>query len=131
MALLRPLQHAATLLLAGVLLSFVWLREEPQFWTAAGGYPLWLRHAVLVGFYPLLVAQGGLLVCLSWQVLRWPSRHARWCGTELLLLVLYWGLLGLVLLMMVANNVANLMYGRPLHEHPRWTAAASAKGWRY
>jgi hypothetical protein len=39
------------------------LREQPAFWTNAGGYPLWARAAVKFGFYPafavlLLLAVG-------------------------------------------------------------------------
>lgn len=125
-ALLRPLQHVAAFLLAGVLLLFVWLREEPRFWTYAGGYPVWLQQTVLVGFYPLLLVQGALLAFLSWQMLRRPSRQARLCCVELLMMMLHWGMLGLVLLMMVANNVANLMDGRPLHDHSTKASATTA-----
>lgn len=124
---LRPLLHAVAFLLAGVLLPFVWLREDPQFWTYAGGYPLWLRQAVLVGFYPLLLLQGVLLAFLSWQLVRRPSRFARVCCVEALHMGLQWMLLGLVVLMMVANNVANLLDGRPLHDHPPKTAATVAR----
>ncbi|MBB5032967.1 hypothetical protein [Prosthecobacter vanneervenii] len=121
---LRPLQHVAAFLLAGVLLLFVWLREEPRFWTYAGGYPVWLQQTVLLAFYPLLLAQCALLAFLSWQLISRPSRQARLCCMELLMMVVHWGMLGLVVLMMVANNVANLMDGRPLHDHSAKTSAA-------
>ena len=38
--------------LMAVLGILAWLRETPRFWTHAGGYPVWLRHWVLIG-YPL------------------------------------------------------------------------------
>lgn len=123
---LRPLLHVVALLLAGILLPFVWLREDPSFWTYAGGYPVWLRQAVLVGFYPLLLAQMSLLAFLSWQMLRRPLRHARLCCVEMLLVVLHWGVLAVVVLMMVANNLANLIDGRPLHDHSRNAAVCKA-----
>lgn len=125
-AVLRPLLHGAAAVLAGLLLPFVWLREQPEFWTYAGGYPLWLRQAVLLGFYPLLLAQGVLITFLSCLLVRSPSRFARLVYAEAVVLLLHWAVLALVVLMMLANNVANLLDGRPLHDHQRSVAASGA-----
>lgn len=51
-----------TLLFGGVVGLFAILREEPLFWQNRGGYPVWLRHLVLVSYYPLLIIYSGLFV---------------------------------------------------------------------
>lgn len=28
-------------------------KENPKFWTNEGGFPLWMRHGIEAGFYPL------------------------------------------------------------------------------
>jgi len=115
--LLKPLLYSVAMMMAGLLLPFVWLREDPRFWTNAGGYPLWLRDLVLVSFYPLLLVYGVLLPCLSWLWLCWPARSVRLFCVEAALLALLWVAVGLVMTLMLANNVANLIEGRPLHAH--------------
>lgn len=115
--LLKPLLYPVALMIAGLLLPFVWLREDPHFWTNAGGYPLWLRDLVLVAYYPLLLVYGALLPCLSWLWLCWPARSVRLFCVEATVLAVLWVVVALVVAMMLANNVANLMDGRPLHAH--------------
>jgi len=39
------------------------LREDPAFWTQAGGYPVLVREAVLVLFWPLWL--GGVISALA------------------------------------------------------------------
>ena len=115
--LLRPLLHAAAILMAGLLLPFVWLRETPYFWTNAGGYPLWLRDLVQVAYYPLLFVYAGWLAFLSWQWMFRPSRSAKLFCVEAMVLALMWMVVVLVAMLMLANNISNLIDGRPLHDH--------------
>ena len=115
--LLRPLFYAAAMMNAGLLLPFVWLREDQRFWTDAGGYPLWLRDLVLVAYYPLLLLYGGLLTFLSWLLLCRPARSVRLFYVQALVLGLLWAVLALVAILMLANNIANLIDGRSLHAH--------------
>lgn len=103
--------------MAGLLLPFVWLREAPQFWTNAGGYPLWLRDLVLVAFYPLLLIYVGLLAFLSWLWIFRPSRFVRLFCVEAVVLLFLWVVVALVATLTLANNIANLIDGRPLHDH--------------
>lgn len=113
----RLLLHAAAFLMAGLLLPFVWLREDQRFWTNAGGYPLWLRDLVLGTYYPLLLSYSALLAFLSWHLIRRPARFARWFYVEAMVLAVLWLVLAVVATMMLSNNIANLIDGRPLHDH--------------
>lgn len=106
------------LALLGLLVWLVWLKEDPLFWRNAGGWPVWLRETVLWAFYPLLALETAMLVGLT----RWSLRVFRGLGPRralaaLTLLSLSWGLAGFVLLFLVANNVDNLLQGRPAHWH--------------
>ena len=114
---MKPLFYTAALLMAGLLLPFVWLRETPYFWTNAGGYPLWLRDLVLIAYYPLLMVYVGLLSFLSWQLIFRPSRCTRLFCVEALALLFLWLVVALVATLMLANNITNIIDGRPLHDH--------------
>jgi len=103
--------------MAGLLLPFVWLRETPYFWTNAGGYPLWLRDLVQVAYYPLLFVYAGWLAFLSWQWMFRPSPSAKLFCVEATVLALMWMVVVLVAMLMLANNISNLIDGRPLHDH--------------
>ncbi len=116
-SLFKPLFYTAALLMAGLLLPFVWLRETPYFWTNAGGYPLWLRDLVLFTYYPLLLVYVGLLSFMSWQLICRPPRFARLFCVEALVLLFLWLVVALVATLMLANNIANIIDGRPLHDH--------------
>lgn len=113
----KPLFYVAAFLKAGFLLPFVWLRETPYFWTNVGGYPLWLRDLVLIAYYPLLLVYVGSLSFLSWQLLCQPARSVRGFCVEAVVLGLLWLVVALVATLMLANNIANLIDGRPLHDH--------------
>ena len=52
----------ATLLLGALVAVFAHLREMPVFWQNRGGYPIWLRHFVLISYYPLLLAYMGIFL---------------------------------------------------------------------
>ena len=103
---------ALLLLLAG------WLRETPHFWHNAGGFPVLVRELVKCGFAPcfsadvLLVGAAGLVI--------WRHRHAHreLARFGLLLVALQTLLLASVLLVVTANNLDNLIKGRPFHWKP-------------
>ena len=115
--ILKLLSYAAAFLMAGLLLPFVWLRETQDFWTNAGGYPLWLRDLVLVAYYPLFFVYLAWLSLLSWRWICRPSRDIKRFCVEAVLLALLWAVVALVVTLMLANNLDNLMDGRPLHAH--------------
>lgn len=101
-----------------VLLVFVLLREDPPFWRNAGGYPTWLRELVLYTFYPLLAVQFLALLSASvCQCCALPLDRAFRLG-GLVFLLLLWLVFGIVLGLLLWNNVENLMNGRDLHYHP-------------
>ena len=105
-------------LLNTVLLVLVSLKEDPIFWRDEGGYPIWLREFVLETFYPLLFSGFIVLVFTSiYQFSILPSKKAaRIVGLSLVLLL--WVFFGIVLTILVWNNVNNLLEGRDLHYHP-------------
>jgi CBS domain containing-hemolysin-like protein len=109
---------AAALTMFGLaVLAGAWLRETPSFWRNAGGYPVALRHLVLVGFYPALVIYFFSLIfgsVVGWQLLR--ARH-RSGGILLLACALNWLLFFAITAVVLWNNVDNIMNGRPLHYH--------------
>ena len=113
----RFILHPAVVLLSGALFYFACLRETPSFWTNAGGYPLWLRDLVLEGFYPLLFMYVGLVAHLSWEAITKPARVATFLWLEVCSLLLLWAAGGLTITIVVANNVTNLLEGRPFHSH--------------
>jgi hypothetical protein len=117
---------SAHLLIVGAVVNFVFLsvlgllallREQPLFWTNAGGWPIWLRDFVGISFYPLLVLELMLLMTFSALCARCLStRCSSRCPAVLTLSVL-WVLLFCVVAVLVANNLDNLLSGRPVHWH--------------
>lgn len=110
---------AAPLVALGLALLSIaaWLKERPEFWLNSGGYPVWCREAVLVLFYPWLI--GCLAALLVWQglaILR-PSRSTATLVARFALTALFWGVFFAVLYIVAANNLLNLLQGRPLHHH--------------
>lgn len=104
--------------LMGVMGILALLRETPRFWTNAGGYPIWLRSWVLVG-YPLFF--GLELLFLSWMtVASLRVKCVRDAGLRLGmgLLLLQWMWTAAVLVFLIWDNVENLIEGRPWHWAP-------------
>jgi formate hydrogenlyase subunit 3/multisubunit Na+/H+ antiporter MnhD subunit len=103
---------ALLLLLAG------WLRETPHFWRNAGGFPVLVRELVKYGFAPcfsvdvLLVGAAGVVI--------WRHRraHRELARLGLLLAALQTLLLAGVMMVVTANNLDNLINGRPFHWKP-------------
>jgi hypothetical protein len=101
-----------------VLMAFSYLREEPIFWTNAGGWPIWLREIVQTSYYPLMLLEFLLLTAFSGVSIQLLSTRSRSANLAVILLPMLWGLLFLVIANSVANNLDNLLNGRPLHWHP-------------
>lgn len=106
------LAGAVVLLLVGTM-----LREQPTFWTNAGGYPVWVRQTVRLLYWPGLVLSGlGLAVWSGWMVLQAACRR-RGMMVSLIAVVLMWSAMGVVVVWMAWNNLENLFEGRDLHYH--------------
>jgi hypothetical protein len=46
------LWSSMSLVLSALVLAAAGFKENPVFWTNAGGYPVWFRHLIELGFYP-------------------------------------------------------------------------------
>ena len=110
--------YAVAFLLNSGLLLLVLLREDPQFWINEGGYPVWLREFVLVSFYPLLFIQFVVLVGATILQIRVLPLEGSFRLGVLLVVLLLWVFFGIIMGIMLANNVDNLLNGRDLHYHP-------------
>ncbi len=90
------------------------LRETPIFWHNSGGYPVGLRMFVLDFYQPITAV---LLLAGVWRglALLRPNGSAR---RNIGLTLILWTLLMLGIGLMAANNMINLIEGRPLHWHP-------------
>lgn len=107
----------AAFLLGGVLMYFACLRETPIFWRNEGGYPIWLRDTVLETFYPLFFLNAIVLLILSFGFLKLRLPSVRlWFAKAAVLLFLWCGT-GTTVVIVLANNVSNLIEGRPIHSH--------------
>jgi hypothetical protein len=98
---------------------FAFLREEPSFWTNAGGWPIWLRETVRAVFYPMLLLELLSLMVFSGLCVRPRGPRYRSATVAVVTLPLLWMLYVLVLLIVAVNNLENLIAGQPLHWHPR------------
>jgi hypothetical protein len=108
----------AGLALGAVVLLFAVLREQPDFWLNAGGYPVWLREVVREGFYPLLVAGFGVLAALGVLFMREPA-HGPLRLVQIVVLGALWMLLLGGASVAFGNNVLNLIEHRAVHSHAR------------
>lgn len=98
--------------------GLAWLREQPLFWHNIGGWPVWLRELVHIVFYPFLGLEFVALLFFSLATAHWISHGRLHSGVAILMLLLLWGLMLVVIAIIIANNLLNLMEGRPLHWHP-------------
>ncbi|HSQ07210.1 MAG TPA: hypothetical protein VLM84_05880 [Chromatiaceae bacterium] len=108
-----PLVACAGLLLT--LLALACLRELDGFWRNNGGWPVWFRELVWLGFYPLL----GLAILLLGSLTAALGRPPGPTTPTVVPVALLWGLLGLVVLTFTADNLPNLLEGRPLFSTAR------------
>jgi hypothetical protein len=98
--------------------GFTLLKENPWFWRNAGGYSVGLRQTVLSFYYPLLGFNG--LVCGIYSVLA-ASRQPVFGRASLWVIsgaVVLWSILFLNVGILTANNLQNVLNGRPVHYHP-------------
>ncbi|WP_295388472.1 hypothetical protein [uncultured Thiodictyon sp.] len=98
-------------------MAFSYLREEPTFWTNAGDWPTGLRELVQDTYYPFIVLEFLLLAAFSGVSIQRLSTRSRSASLAVILLPLLWGLFFLLIANSVANNLENLLTGRPLHWH--------------
>jgi hypothetical protein len=98
--------------------AFTVLKETPLFWRNSGGYSVGLRQLVLSWYYPLLGLNCILCAvysCLAAARQSVSSRSSLWTIT---VAVLLWAMLFLNLGLLTANNLQNVLSGRPVHYHP-------------
>lgn len=95
-----------------------WLKEQPLFWRNIGGWPVWLREMVHIFFYPLLGLEFIALLFFSLATVHWIGQGHLHPGAGIAMVFLLWALLLTVIAIVIANNLVNLMEGRPLHWHP-------------
>lgn len=122
----NPLSSKAPLIISGaavnfllliVLIAFSYLREEPIFWTNEGGWPVWLRDLVRGAYYPMILLELLLLTAFSGVSVHLLTSRCASASVAVVLLPMLWGLFFLVIANSVANNLDNLLHGRPLHWH--------------
>ena len=101
-----------------LLMVMAWLKEQPLFWRNAGGWPIGLREFVGWAFYLLLSLEGLFLAGFSIMLLASTVHGRRSGGTVALCLGLLWVPFLTIIGIVIANNVENVMAGRPLHWHP-------------
>lgn len=106
-----------TLGVSAFVLVCTWWRESPQFWLNAGGYPLWLRAGVRVGYYPLLALNGLGVAWLFASLIRRPPAFLWQFRTQALWLAALSVLTGISVALALANNINNFIAHRPLHWH--------------
>ena len=99
-----------------LLLPATALKETPLFWRSEGGFPLWLRQVIGTLYYPGLLVVTSFQVGLSYVIFARLVRHQRGCGNTLAILI-FWGSLGLLFAILVANNLTNYLEGKPIHAH--------------
>lgn len=103
---------------AAVLTGLTALKESPSFWLNSGGYPVALREFVLNFYYPAMLLH---LTFLSGFTLSHAARLTRRprLSPALYLLALFpaWLLTAIAVGLLLANNVINLLEGRPFHHH--------------
>ncbi|MBK1881905.1 hypothetical protein JIN85_05735 [Luteolibacter pohnpeiensis] len=104
---------------ACMLVILAWFRETPAFWTNAGGYPLWLRDLVQMGFYPLLSLVVFTLIYHSCVLFsHWRGSAQLWL-IQASLIAGAWIIVASAASLAFANNIVNLIEHRDLHSHPR------------
>ena len=98
-------------------LALTILKENILFWRSAGGYPVVLREFTLHCYYPILAVSLVICCALSWKLLQRRGNHSRYSIVTFSLTLLLWCLLFLNCGVLVANNLNNVLEGRPLHYH--------------
>ena len=113
----RIILYPLAALLSVVLLYSAWLRETPLFWTNLGGHPFWHRQFVRQAFYPMLCSDVVLLSVLSWLAFTRTASTPLAVRVERVCLLLLWCTAGIIVAIGLANNLTNVIAGRPFHGH--------------
>lgn len=100
-----------------LLIPVAWLREQPAFWTNAGGWPIWFREFVGASFFPLFLLEFLLLAAFSSVCVQLLPKQSANGNAAVAVLLLLWMLFLFAVMIIVANNLDNLIAGRPLHWH--------------
>ncbi len=98
--------------------GFTVLKENPLFWRNAGGYSVALRQGVLLWYYPLLAVN--TLISIVYSGLAAGARQRLLSQSSILAIgvaVLLWAMLFLNIGLLIANNVENVLNGKPVHYH--------------
>jgi len=128
--LLRRVLLPVAVLFGSLLPYFAVLRETPDFWTNAGGYPLWLREWVGC-FIPMFLGHLVLVFFIASSLVLGTAQSVRTWWLEAGILALVVMLSAVSAAIALANNISNLIDGRPVHYHqhtrtfqPRHVSAA-------
>lgn len=97
-----------------VWLGMTFLRESVSFWRNSGGYPVQLRSLVQHSYYPFTAVL--LVTCVTGATVVFRRTQAIARRTMLCWLIVAMAI-GFGLAYAGANNLANLIDGRPLHYH--------------
>jgi len=109
---------ATTLLVLGLGMVLIWfsvLRENEEFWTNAGGYPIWLRDLVLWTFWPLVLGSVTVLFGLSAICVAKIGGGLRFFVIVSMLILLSWGLVTTVACIALEDNVDVVISGVTIH----------------
>ncbi len=116
----KPLLSVSSVLSYFASLCLLWFfadwRETHSFWTDKGGYPLWLRDLVQIGFYPLLTWCGAKAL---WETARLtqPNRGIHLTIPLRIYISLIWFCLFAIGFRAFSNNISNYVEGQPIHSH--------------
>jgi len=100
-----------------LLIPLAWLREQSVFWTNAGGWSIWFRGFVEASFFPLFLLEFMLIAIFSGVCAQLLSRRSADGNVVLAVLLLLYVLFLFIIVIIAANNLENLIAGRPLHWH--------------
>lgn len=106
------------LVLITLLIFLALLREQPSFWLNAGGWSIWLRNLVETGFYSLFSLELMLLSGFSVLMIVNVQSAKEDGAVAIVCLSILWILYLVIVLIVVANNLENIVAGRPAHWHP-------------
>jgi hypothetical protein len=85
------------------------LRETPEFWLNAGGYPVMLRGCVRWLFLPCMLACLSGVAGGAWALIRISCNKQKTGGLALLLLFFQVGLVLIAMAIMLWDNVVDLI----------------------
>lgn len=112
--LLLAVATAGPILLGGTFILTV-LKENPLFWRNAGGYPLGLREFTLNFYYPLLYLNFIFCAVVTRLVFKRFLNSGAGSIFPIGIAIFFWALLLLDVGVLCADNLHDVIEGRPLH----------------